>query len=876
MINSFHQLINYLHDDPDFVWLTIEHESGSKTFTYKELFLRISDYYNLYESFELEKNDIILIILKESLDLFASFLAGIIYGCMPAYFAYPSPKQSIAQFLKTVDDLVLFNNISFVLSYTDVVEIINENNQLDNSIIIDHKNVKQLRSDKAIVKNEENNSESFLQFSSGTTGSKKGVRITSEALFNQIDSYRAHLDLDNNSKIISWLPHYHDMGLISCMLIPVFEKIPIVMLSPFEWVKRPSILLENIMKHKATHTWQPNFALGHLVKSIPITKVEEYDLSSLKKLTCCSEPVLYETVNTFIKHFKKSKLDPNIIQNCYAMAENTFAMTVSKNNRLKHISVDYDLLKKENKISTNKNNGFIVTSVGIPIKNTKIKIVSEDLSPLEENQVGLILIKSNCLLKEYHNNLEATKESFIDGWFNTGDLGFINNNELYVNGRKKELIIVGGENIYPQDIEQILNAQSFLIKGRNVVFGIKDKKAGTEKIIALAEVDTNRINEIDLLSIKKIILNRLNISLSEILLLPSATLKKSTAGKISRYLNYIEFNKGNFDKYFIKISSLFSDKNDKYQKLINIVNEILPKRNNIIVDENTELFNSGLIDSFGFIELMTKIESLLNVQIPQNLRSFENFETVINISITLDKLMNIKLENFNDLNNTKKYLKSLDDLQSQNFITRSSTFTEKLINNFPLKKTKLFPWFLNSLGMKIGKNVKFLGNAKFKIRGKISNIIIHDNVILSRNIDIRNRENGKIIINKKCYIDENVRIVSARDGKVELGEGTEIGGGCIINSGGIFSTGKYCLIAGNVNINSSSHGTNNDKYIKIQNHEHGEIIIGDDVWVGASASILMNSWIGTGAIISSNSLVIGEVPDFSIFAGVPAKLIRKR
>ena len=178
--------------------------------------------------------------------------------------------------------------------------------------------------------------------------------------------------------------------------------------------------------------------------------------------------------------------------------------------------------------------------------------------------------------------------------------------------------------------------------------------------------------------------------------------------------------------------------------------------------------------------------------------------------------------------------------------------------------------------MKIGKNVQFLGDVKFKIRGNISNIFIGDNVRIGKHVDIRNREDGQIILSKNCYIDENVRLVAAREGKIDLGEGTEVGSGSIINSGGILKTGKYCLIAGNVNINSSTHRTDKNSYIKLQDHLHGKIIIGNDVWIGSGSSILMDTHIGDGAIISSNSLVSGVVSDFNIFSGVPAKFLRKR
>ena len=873
MVSSFYDFYKTLVEDPEFNWLTLEHESKSISYSYKELHFRITEYYELFNIYKLNNNDIVLIILKESLDLFAAFIAGAIYGVMPAYYAYPSPKQSVKQFVKSMDTLILFNDIKLIICYPELNDILLDYNYGSNRIIINADDIAKY-SDDQILHNG-NGVESFLQFSSGTTGAKKGVKISSKALFNQINAYKPHVQFEQSSTVVSWLPHYHDMGLIACMLMPLFEKVPIVMLSPFEWVANPASLLESIQNHKGTHTWQPNFALGHLVKSISYEETKNYDLSSIKKLVCCSEPVLHKTVEKFIHHFAPSNLNPEIIHNCYAMAENTFAMSVSDNEKLKFLSIDYDVLKRENKIAV-LNGGFKIASAGKPLKNTQIKIVSDNKENLPEKEIGEILIRSDCILDEYHNNPEANDGSFYKKWFITGDLGFIYNDELYVTGRKKELIIVAGENIYPQDIEQIINDEEYFIKGRNVVFGFEDLRLGTEKIIILAEVQYENQDHIDLFDLKTKIFSQLNISVSDIILLPPRTLLKSTAGKISRYLNKQAYIEGSFKKYVGDIKEEKSQSSVPTLTLKSIIHEILSDKSNIPINDNTPLFTSGIIDSFGFVELVLKIESRLGIKIPKEQQSFENFETIKTINKTMEQLSRYSGQTVISQKEKKEYKKSLEKLQSQKNIVESQTFLETIINYFPLKKTTLYPWFLKILGMRIGRNVKFESGARFKLRGKISNITIGDNVRIGKNIDIRNRENGKIIINNKCYIDNNVRLVAARNGKIDLGEGTSIGMGAIVNSGGDFITGKFCLIAGNVNINSSEHKRERNKYIKEQQFIHGSTVLGDDVWIGSGASVLMNARIGDGSIVSSNSLVSGDVPEFTVFAGVPARFIRNR
>jgi len=201
---------------------------------------------------------------------------------------------------------------------------------------------------------------------------------------------------------------------------------------------------------------------------------------------------------------------------------------------------------------------------------------------------------------------------------------------------------------------------------------------------------------------------------------------------------------------------------------------------------------------------------------------------------------------------------------------------EKTINNFPIRSALFYRILMRMAGIKVGNNVRFLGRLKVKLRGNPENIIIKDNVVLGNNVDLRNRENGKIILHEDVYLDDNVRIVAARDGKVEIDRGAEIGGNTIINSGGDTYIGRFSLIANNVNINSSSHGYAKSKFIKDQPHEHGKVQIGDDVWLGGFVTVVMNTTIGGGAVIGANSLARGDIPPFAICVGSPAKPIKFR
>jgi acyl-CoA synthetase (AMP-forming)/AMP-acid ligase II len=152
------------------------------------------------------------------------------------------------------------------------------------------------------------------------------------------------------------------------------------------------------------------------------------------------------------------------------------------------------------------------------------------------------------MLDSYHNNWEATERAMADGWFKTGDLGFLHEGELYVTGRSKEMLIIGGENIYPQDIEAVLNSKPYLIPGRNVAFGVENEKTGTERLVILAEARAEHMHE-DLLPLRTEIMSALGVSVSRIVLLPHRSLLKGTAGKISRFLNKQAYLAGKFSRH---------------------------------------------------------------------------------------------------------------------------------------------------------------------------------------------------------------------------------------------------------------------------------------------------------------------------------------
>jgi acyl-CoA synthetase (AMP-forming)/AMP-acid ligase II len=374
------------------------------------------------------------------------------------------------------------------------------------------------------------------------------VALSHKAIFNQLESYQAALKINNDDVIVSWLPLYHDMGLIAGFLLPLLYGIPLVLMSPFDWVKAPYRLMQAISEYRGTLCWLPNFAYNFCAKKIRDRDLVNVDLSSLRAVTNCSEPMRFTSHEMFLNRFKPLGLKENALATSYAMAENVFAVTQAGIDLpITYDEVDLNSLQ-ENKIAISVKEGnrsVVVVSAGRPISDVEVKIIDSSGNFLNERKIGEIVIRSNCMLNGYYNRDDITRNSFIDGWFKTGDFGYIADQEIYISGRKKDLIIIGGKNIYPKDLETIAMGVEGVHPGRVVAFGVYNESKGTEDVVIIAEIEDEYMDKKEQIieKIREKVTRESAIALRTILLVEKKWLIKTSSGKIARALNkkkYIE------------------------------------------------------------------------------------------------------------------------------------------------------------------------------------------------------------------------------------------------------------------------------------------------------------------------------------------------
>lgn len=366
----------------------------------------------------------------------------------------------------------------------------------------------------------------FLQFSSGTTGIKKGVAVGPEAIIAQLDAYGQSISIDPDDVIVSWLPLYHDMGFITALHLPLWHGAHAVMQHPIDWVERPSSYFSLVTQHRATLGWHPNFAYKFMADRV--RDLSSYDLSSLRGLANCSEPAIHGTQAGFHGHFGTAGLSSSVFWGCYAMAETTFAVTHSVGTET--VGLDHEGPLGQSGVPRP------VVTTGTPLSGVDVRVEGSEGDTMPAGECGEVVIAAPFLASRYYNNPEATSAAFRDGSYRTGDLGYRIGDQVYVTGRLKDLIIVAGVNVHPGDVEALVSEEPGVQSGRVAAFAHFDERAGTERIVILYEKAEDG-GRVDMAGLRRRLIAALELSNFEIRSVPAGWLVKSSSGKMARSTN---------------------------------------------------------------------------------------------------------------------------------------------------------------------------------------------------------------------------------------------------------------------------------------------------------------------------------------------------
>ena len=519
--------------------------------TYDQLLRGASAYTRVLEREGIQPGEVAVLILPHAEDLIYSFWGAILHGAIPSIMPFLTEKLSPERYRADLSALVEVTKPSAIVTYSEFeseVRAALQSGDSVRSVIVADRVEPETGIDFDALAGFTRKPEDIvlLQHSSGTTGLQKGVALSHQSVFNQLDACSKSLSLSEDDVIVSWLPLYHDMGLIAGFLMPILSGIPLILMSPFDWVRAPYKLLQSVSKYRGTLTWLPNFAYNFCAQKIRDRHIEGIELSSWRAVINCSEPVRWESHHAFYERFKNYGLRLEALQTSYAMAENVFGVTQSQLGSLPAVDeIDRETFMSERvaKIPIDGHPSMKMMSSGRPLENVRVKVIDEDGNEVSERVIGEIALQSDCMLAGYYNRPDLTEKAFRDGWYLTGDYGYIHNSEVFVSGRKKDMIIVGGKNVYPQDLETLTYEVAGVHSGRSVAFGIFDEMQGTEEVVIISEVDSDDTNEHQRIAdaIRQHVTRNSAIALRYVKVVGPKWILKTSSGKTARSANKEKF-----------------------------------------------------------------------------------------------------------------------------------------------------------------------------------------------------------------------------------------------------------------------------------------------------------------------------------------------
>jgi len=495
------------------------------------------------------KGDRVLLLFPTGLEfvvsLFACFLSGLI--AVPAY--PPHRKKANQRFLSILNDA----DPAIILTTGRIRDDINHFDR----------DQKLLTGKKALVYEELNFGQTenwvdpkigkddiaLLQYTSGSTGRPRGVMVSHANIIHNSECIKRSFGFDKSLIGMNWLPNFHDMGLIGCLIQPAYVGGMNIIIPPLKFLQQPLNWFKSISKYKATNAGGPNFAYEYCINKIDNQELSDLDLSTVSTMFCGSEPVRRKTLDQFSDKFDRASFRSQQFYPCYGLAESVLIAT-GGDFRAEPIYLELDTrAMEENKVvpAESGRDSRTLTACGYPWLGMSVAIVnpeSKALSPAGE--IGEIWVKGPSVARGYWNDPKGTKETFqayiADGddgpWLRTGDLGFINEGQLFVSGRIKDLIIIRGSNFFPSDIEHsVENCHEALRQNASTAFSAEIE--GEEKLIIIQEIERTHMHNFDEDEVFEAIRNAIfadhGIQPNMITLVRMGSIKKTSSGKTQRF-----------------------------------------------------------------------------------------------------------------------------------------------------------------------------------------------------------------------------------------------------------------------------------------------------------------------------------------------------
>jgi amino acid adenylation domain-containing protein len=648
-------------DEKAFIFLC-DGEEESAHLTHKELDAKARVIATLLQSYTLGER--VLLIYPTGLEFIAAFMGCLYAGAIAVPVYPPRHNQSMARLQAIMEDA----QATVALTTLDVLSIVKQQFiqipilQTLQWIATDYCNNQLIHSWRNPVF--ESDTLAFLQYTSGSTGKPKGVMVSHGNIMHNQSVIQFCRQPTNRSIGLSWLPLFHDLGLIGFVLHPLYSGITSILMPPASFFQKPFRWLQAISRYKATISAGPNFAYDLCSQKITSEQMALLDLSSWEVAFNGAEPIHAETIERFSETFRACGFRREAILPCYGMAETTLIVSGGPKKAPPVMRAFDAVALKNNRIvseSQKHNKTQIYVSSGLPYKDFQVIIVNPDtLSRCRLDQVGEIWIAGPSITKGYWKQIEETERSFHaylsdsgDGpFFRTGDLGFIQDGELFVTGRIKDTIIIRGQNHFPSDIEwSVGKCHEALLQGSCAAFSIDI--GGKEHLVITQEVKRSYLRTLDskevFLAIRQIVLENHGLEVHSALLLRPGSIPKTSSGKIQHYVCRARYLEGSLNIVADWSVSPFEEERQHEQEYVaprSISEEIL---SNILtsvlglerIGINDNFFELGL-HSLLATQLISRLRDTFEVEI--SLRAIFEAPTIAQIDQIISRLRTLERE----------------------------------------------------------------------------------------------------------------------------------------------------------------------------------------------------------------------------------------
>lgn len=484
----------------------------------------------------LQTGDRVALVLPTTADGLRGLFGIMAAGGVPVPLPPPLPFTSPERTAQRIRGAMARSKIRIILGPADLDEYVTDISKALGLEVKAH-SISALRQESPTWQPLEPSSLALIQYTSGSTTAPKGVVLSHRSVLTNIRAIRSALQIGPRDLGAFWLPLFHDMGLVG-LLTGMYGGSDMLLMSPEDFVMEPAHWLSLFGRYRASISPAPNLAYLHCVRRVPPDVVKTLDLSTWRSAMLGAEAVDPSVIRRFIEHFAPAGFRPEAVMPVYGMAEATLAVTFPPYGRgLRTITVSRQQLGKGvvEAMPPGHPDAKELPSVGVPVNDMELRLLGEDGRPTEPGRVGEVHIRGGSVTSGYDFNEEASRAAFRDGWLATGDLAFLQEGELYVVGRLKEVIIVGGQNYYATDVEIIANQVKGV--GTRGVLAFGEQIDGTERLVILAETKEAdpQLRKQLVSALRNEISSTLGISPGDVMLVGRGELPRTSSGKLERH-----------------------------------------------------------------------------------------------------------------------------------------------------------------------------------------------------------------------------------------------------------------------------------------------------------------------------------------------------